>query len=78
MSVSRDELNRKLHEMVFVYNAVMNGWRVRRRSDGTLKFSKRRRNERKESISVDLNDDELRDFINDNVKVEDLFRNRCE
>ena len=73
-SISRDEVNRKFHEMVLVYNAVMNGWKVRLRSDGTLKFTKRRgRDEEKETIDVDLEDQTLKDFIHEHINIEDLF-----
>ena len=58
--------------MVFVYNAVMNGWTVRKRSDGTLKFTKHTSEE--DIISLDLNDYDLKEFIEENVRIEDLFR----
>ncbi len=67
-------INKKLHEMVLVYKAVMNGWTVRKRSDGTLKFTKRRSNDVKETIDVDLEDKELEDFIHEHINIEDLFR----
>ena len=79
---SRDELNKKLHQMVFVYNAVMNGWTVRKRSNGTLKFTKRQsrrdrdyyRSDEEDTISLNLDDYDLKEFIEENVRIEDLFR----
>lgn len=73
---NRDGINRKLHEMVIIYNAVMNGWTVRKRRDGTLKFTKRRHDEEKETIDIDLEDRELTQFIHEYVNIEDLFRPR--
>lgn len=70
----RDKVNKKLHKMVFIYNAVMNGWKVRLRSDGTFKFTQRRKDTvEKESISIDFEDDELREFVSELINIHNLL-----
>lgn len=68
-----DELNKILHQMVFVYNAVLKGWTVRMRSDGRFKFTKPR-GDSDSSISVNLEDEELVQFIKEHLNIEDLLQ----
>lgn len=76
MSERIDEVNKVLHQMVFVYNAVLKGWTVRMRSDGRFKFTKPLRDttDDYESISVNLEDEYLTDFIKEHLNIDDLIR----
>lgn len=84
-SVTHTELNKRLHKMILVYNAVMDGWTVRKTSSNQLKFTKRNKqnlqNEEsdypssKQSYSFRPEDLDLQKFISDNVSLEELFSN---
>ena len=50
-------------QMVFIYNAVTNGWTVKKLSEQTFSF--KRRNE-EEQVSID-------DFVDENKKFHKIF-----
>ena len=71
MNNRRQEISKKLHEMVLIYNAVMDGWIVKKKSDGRIKFYKKG-GEEKVGLNVDstshLEKDEIQNFIDKYTK----------
>jgi predicted RNA-binding protein with RPS1 domain len=78
---------KNLHEMVFIYNAVMDGFTVRKKRDGKIKLKKKTRNESTQSTHTDQfytseseqthtqqYEIDLEEFIRDNTQVEKIFR----
>lgn len=49
------------HEMLFIYNAILNGWTVSRIDEKRYKFTKRR-----DSKIYNLNNFKLKEFIKNN------------
>lgn len=77
---------KNLHEMVFIYNAVMDGWTVRRLRNGKIRLKKKTRNSpsisrireehyvsNSEQNHIQQYDLELVDFIQNNVQVDRIF-----
>lgn len=54
-----------IKQMIFIYNAVKNGWTVKKISENTFSFKRRNEEER-----VSIND-----FVNENKKFDKIFRN---
>lgn len=53
------------HEMLFIYNAVLNGWTVSKIDNKKYKFTKK-----KNSKIYNLNKFDLKDFIKNNNSLE--------
>lgn len=62
-----DKINnyKKFHEMLFIYNAVLSGWTVRKVSDYKFKFTKNKKNLK----ILDLNELNINKFIKDNLSM---------
>ena len=84
---------KNIHEMVFIYNAVMDGWTVRKLRNGKIRLKKKTRNrsgtsKRKERHYVSESeqmhlqhhtvDVNLEEFVRDNTQVERVFRDYME
>ena len=76
---------KNLHEMVFVYNAVMDGWTVRRLRNGKIRFKKKTEEDAKRRRRTDRYvtehqtrryDLELEQFIRTNTQVSRVFTNQ--
>ena len=61
-----------LQKMVFIYNAVQSGWVVKKKSNNTFEFRKTKSNLIKE---VDLDDNQLINFIDKNRKIDEYLNN---
>ena len=61
-----------LQKMVFIYNAVQSGWVVKKKSNNTFEFRKTKSNLIKE---VDLDDNQLINFIDKNRKIDEFLNN---
>ena len=61
-----------LQKMVFIYNAVQSGWVVKKKSNNTFEFRKTKTNLIKE---VDLDDNQLINFIDKNRKIDEYLNN---
>tara|TARA_B100000524_G_scaffold234066_1_gene124473 strand:- start:160 stop:372 length:213 start_codon:yes stop_codon:yes gene_type:complete len=61
-----------LQKMVFIYNAVQSGWVVKKKSNNTFEFRKTKTNLIKE---VDLDDNQLINFIDKNRKIDEFLNN---
>lgn len=85
---SQNNKLKNLHEMVFVYNAVMDGWVVRKLRNGKIRLKKKTKNDNGSSIFHDENyvseseqlhlqqyDVKLEEFVRDNIQVERIFDN---
>lgn len=77
---------KNLHEMVFIYNAVMDGWTVRKLRNGQIRLKKKttndnsssRRRERhyvleSEQTHLRQYDVDLHEFVRDNTQVSRAF-----
>ena len=77
---------KNLHEMIFVYNAVMNGWTVRKLRNGEIRLKKKTKDNRtvssvreqnytseSEQTHTERYDVNLVDFIQDNTQIETIF-----
>ena len=84
--MSNSEKIKNLHEMVFIYNAVMDGWIVRKLRNGKIRLKKktknnngssRRREEHyvseSEQTYLQQYDVNLEDFVRDNTQVSRAF-----
>lgn len=91
--MSRNDRNsqnvKKLHEMVFVYNAVMDGWIVKKLRNGKIRLKKKTKNEQSQSTvreqyytseseqsHTQQYDLDLVDFIQDNTQLDRIFETR--
>jgi hypothetical protein len=73
-----DQKIKKLHEMVFIYNAVMDGWSVRKLRDGQIRLKKKTKNNDEysrnyHSSDIQQYDLDLIDFINENTQIDRIF-----
>ena len=59
--------NTKLQKMIFIYNAIEDGWEIKMNKDHIYTFSKKHEN--KKEI---FNDKYLVEFIKKNIKINDL------
>jgi hypothetical protein len=82
---------KNIHEMVFIYNAVMDGWTVRKLRDGQIRLKKKTRNRssssrrrerhyvsESEQTHLQQYDVNLEEFVRDNTQVEKVFRDFTE
>ena len=58
-----------LHKMLFIYNALLNGWIVRKISDDNFEFKKNKEDVKKEIYL----DDYLKHFVKDNLNVDQII-----
>ena len=58
---------KKFYEMLFIYNAVLNGWTVKKLQNCKLKFTKNKRN-----LKINLKDVNINTFVIDNLTL-DIF-----
>lgn len=59
--------NTKLQKMIFIYNAIEQGWEIKMNEQNIYTFSKKHEN--KKEI---FNDNYLLEFIKNNIKINDL------
>ena len=78
--MSQQQRNLKnLHEMVFIYNAVMDGWTVRKLRNGKIRLKKKTKNRERhrtsnsEEIRTRQYDLDLVRFIQNNTQIERIF-----
>lgn len=65
-----------VQKMVFIYNALNDGWEVKKKSDNKYIFT-RNQNELSEEIKKEINlDDYLRKFIQFNLNIDNLTNSR--
>jgi len=65
-----------VQKMVFVYNALNEGWTVQKKGENKYEFSKNIEHET-EKIKKEINlDDYLRKFLRFNMNIENLTHNR--
>ena len=77
---------KNLHEMVFVYNAVMDGWTVRKLRNDKIRLTKKTKNESTQSTITESHytseseqthtqqyEVDLVDFIQDNIQLDRIF-----
>ena len=55
----------KMNEMIFIYNAIMNGWTVRNVGKNSFEFCKKKN---KKEIDLD-NNQSLSEFIDENLQI---------
>lgn len=83
---TNDQRIKNLHEMVFIYNAVMDGWTVRKLRNGQIRLKKKTKNRgthsrhreehytsESEQTHTQQYDLDLVDFINDNTQLNRIF-----
>lgn len=90
MSTTTSDIQSKniknLHEMVFIYNAVMDGFTVRKKRDGKIKLKKKTKNQSTQSsiqeqfyrsdsqqTHTQQYEIDLQDFIKNNTQVDKIF-----
>ena len=56
---------KKFHQMLFIYNAVLNGWTVKKINNFEFKFTK----EKKNLKILNLNDLNINQFVKDNLSM---------
>lgn len=56
---------KKFHQMLFIYNAVLNGWTVKKVNNSKFKFTK----EKKNLKILNLNDLNINQFVKDNLSM---------
>jgi hypothetical protein len=56
---------KKFHEMLFIYNAVINGWTVKKVNNYKFKFTK----EKKKLKILNLKDLNINQFVKDNLSM---------
>ena len=57
------EIPEKLNQMIFIYNALMNGWTVKKSGkDNSFEFCKK-----KNKKEIDLEKKSLNEFISENI-----------
>ncbi len=65
-----------VQKMVFVYNALNDGWTVQKKGENKYEFTKNMENE-SEEMKQEINlDDYLRKFLRFNMNIENLSQNR--
>lgn len=65
-----------VQKMVFIYNALNDGWEVKKKSDNKYLFSKSV-NDLSEEVKKEINlDDYLRKFLQFNLNIENLTNSR--
>ncbi len=65
-----------VQKMVFIYNALNDGWEVKKKSDNKYLFSKNI-NEMSEEVKKEINlDDYLRKFLQFNLNIENLTNSK--
>lgn len=74
---------KNLHEMVFVYNAIMDGWTVRKLHNGKIRFKKKSTSSRQRKLSPYVTeaqtrryDLELEQFVRNNTQVNRVFQDQ--
>ena len=60
-----------LHKMLFIYNAILNGWTVKLISDNNFEFKKNKEDVKKEIYL----DDYLKHFAKDNLNIDTIIKN---
>ena len=60
-----------LHKMLFIYNAVLNGWTVKLLSKNNFEFKKNKDNVKKELYL----DDYLKHFVKSNLNIDHIINN---
>jgi hypothetical protein len=56
---------KKFHQMLFIYNAVLNGWTVKKVNNSKFKFTKE-----KENLKIlNLNQLNINEFIKENLSM---------
>tara|TARA_Y100000590_G_C15476064_1_gene922129 strand:- start:292 stop:489 length:198 start_codon:yes stop_codon:yes gene_type:complete len=58
---------KKFYEMLFIYNAVLNGWTVKKLQNRKFKFTNNKRN-----LKINLKDVNINTFVKDNLTL-DIF-----
>lgn len=84
--LTTDQRIKNLHEMVFIYNAVMDGWTVRKLRNGQIRLKKKTKNRgsqsrrhadhytaESEQTHTQRYDVDLIDFINNNTQLDRIF-----
>ena len=66
-----EEKQINLRKMIFIYNAVQSGWVVKKKAENLFEFRKTKSNMIK---SLDLNDNQLIEFVNKNQKIDEIFK----
>ena len=66
-----EEKQLNLRKMIFIYNAVQSGWVVKKKAENLFEFRKTKSNMIK---SLDLNDNQLIEFVNKNQKIDEIFK----
>ncbi len=65
-----------VQKMVFIYNALNDGWEVKKKGDNKYIF-KKNQNELSEEVKKEINlDDYLRKFIQFNLNIDNLTNSR--
>tara|TARA_Y100000385_G_scaffold190689_1_gene197089 strand:- start:1887 stop:2111 length:225 start_codon:yes stop_codon:yes gene_type:complete len=64
-----DNLN--FHKMLFIYNAILNGWIVKKNKDNNFEFKKKKNNVKKEILL----DNYLNIFVNENLNIDNIIAN---
>ena len=65
-----EEKQLNLRQMIFIYNAVQSGWVVKKKADNLFEFRKTKSNMIK---SLDLDDNQLIEFVNKNQKIDEIL-----
>lgn len=82
--MNREQNIRNLHEMVFIYNAVMDGWTVKKRQTGKIRLTKKTTNDQdrvreqdytsgSEQTHIRQYDLDLVNFIQNNTQIDRIF-----
>ena len=58
-----------LRKMLFIYNAVLNGWTVRHKSENSFEFKKSKNSVKKQLLL----DNYLNEFVKENLNIERLI-----
>ena len=65
-----EEKQLNLRQMIFIYNAVQAGWVVKKKTTNSFEFRKTKSNMIK---SLDLDDNQLIEFVNNNQKIDEIL-----
>ena len=57
--------------MLFIYNAILNGWIVKKNKDNNFEFKKKKNNVKKEILL----DNYLNIFVNENLNIDNIIAN---
>jgi len=60
--MKESEVPEKMNQMIFIYNALQNGWTVKSLGDNSFEFCKK-----KNKKEIDLEKKSLNDFISENL-----------